>query len=465
MPMSNVILLALLRWLPAAEPPAVPPLALETLPAAARERVATAYQRATAEPASGEASGSVAMLLHSYDQFELAETWYRRAAGLDPDAFDWPYLLGVVQTERGLRDDAARSLRAAIEKRPRDVPARLRLADLLLTRGDVDASAALYDELLKEHPDLAQAHHGAGRVEAARGRAAAAAERFRRATELFPGFGAAYYALGLAYRDLARTDDARAALQLYEAHRMETPPLDEPVLARVRQLKSGPLARVAEGVRLGKDGDLEGARREHEAALQADPSLAQAHANLISIYGRLGQPDKAEEHYRAAVALGPGLAEAHYDYGVLLVQQRRTREAAGAFERALAINPNYAAAHNNLGNMLEAEGRAAEAESHYRAAIANDPTYRLARFNLGRVLVAQQKPAEAVVELEKTLVPEDDETPRYLYALAAAWVRAGDRAKALQYGRQAQEKAAARGQTELAATIARDLRLLEPGPR
>jgi len=81
------------------------------------------------------------------------------------------------------------------------------------------------------------------------------------------------------------------------------------------------------------------------------------------------------------------------------------------------------------------------------------------------VLVAQQKPAEAVVELEKTLVPEDDETPRYLYALAAAWVRAGDRAKALQYGRQAQEKAAARGQTELAATIARDLRLLEPGPR
>jgi len=185
---------------------------------------------------------------------------------------------------------------------------------------------------------------------------------------------------------------------------------------------------------------------------------------LISIYGRLAQPDKAEEHYRAAVALSPGLAEAHYDYGVLLVQQRRTREAAQAFERALAVNPNYAAAHNNLGNMLEAEGRAAEAESHYRAAIANDPTYRLARFNLGRTLVAQHKPGEAVAELEKTLVPEDDETPRYLYALAAAWVRAGDRAKGLQYGRQAQEKAAARGQTELAATIARDLRSLESGP-
>jgi tetratricopeptide (TPR) repeat protein len=463
--MPNAILLALLLYAaPAAEPPALPPQALDTLPAAARERVAATYQRAAADPASAEASGSVAMLLHSYDQFDLAEAWYRRAAALDAAAFDWAYLLGVVQAERGRQEDAARSLRDAVEKRPRDVPARLRLADLLLALGDLDASAALCDALLKDHPDLPQAHHGAGRIEAARGRPAAAVEQFRRATELFAGYGAAYYALGLAYRDLARPEDARTALQLYEAHRMEAPPFDDPVLARVRQLKTGALALLAEGVRLGRDGDLEGARREHEAALAADPSLAQAHANLISIYGRLGQADKAEEHYRAAVALGPGLAEAHYDYGVLLVQLRRTREAAQAFERALAINPNYAAAHNNLGNMLEAEGRAAEAESHYRAAIANDPTYRLARFNLARTLVAQRKPAEAVVELEKTLVPEDDETPRYLYALAAAWVRAGDRAKGLEYGRQAQEKAAARGQTELAATIARDLRSLESSP-
>jgi tetratricopeptide (TPR) repeat protein len=461
------IVIALILILPAvsvADTPVVPSLPLDSLPPAARERVVAAYQRATAEPTSADASGTVAMLLHSYDQLELAEAWYRRAVGLDPAAFDWLYLLGVVQAERGLQQDARGTLRAAVEKRPRDVPARLRLADVLLARGDLDASAALYDGIVQEHPEAPQALYGRGRVEAARGRPAAAVERFRRAIELFAGFGAAYYALGLAYRDLGRADDARSALQLYEAHRMEAPPLDDPVLERVRRLKTGPLARLAEGVRLGKEGDVEGARREHEAALAADPSLAQAHANLISLYGRLGQPDKAEEHYRAAVALSPGLAEAHYDYGVLLVQQRRTREAAEAFARALAINPHYAAAHNNLGNMLEAEGRGAEAESHYRAAIANDPTYRLARFNLGRVLVAQRKHAEAIAELEKTLVPEDDETPRYLYALAAAWVRAGDRARGLQYGRQAQEKAAARGQTELAATIARDLHSLEPGP-
>jgi tetratricopeptide (TPR) repeat protein len=403
-------------------------------------------------------------LLHAYDQFEVADAWYRHAAQLDAAAFDWPYLEGVVQAERGRNEEAARSLREAVGKRPSDLPARLRLAEVLLTRGDADASAALYEEILRDRPEAPQAYYGLGRVEAARGRPGPAAERFRRATELFSGYGAAYYALGLAYRDLGRADDARAALQAYETHRMDAPVLDDPVLERVRQLKTGALARLAEGIRLGKAGDIEGARREHEAALQADPSLAQAHANLISVYGRLGRWDKAEEHYRAAVALSPGLTEAHYDYGVVLVEQRRTREAAEAFERALAINPNYAAAHNNLGNMLEAEGRAAEAESHYRAAIANDPTYRLARFNLGRVLVAQQKHAEAIAEMEKTLLPEDAETPRYLYALAAAWVRAGDREKAVRYGKQAQEKATALGQTALADAIARDLRSLEASP-
>jgi tetratricopeptide (TPR) repeat protein len=443
---------------------ALPPLPLEALPAALRDRVAAAYRKAEADPASADASGSVAMLLHAHDQLDVAEPWYRHAAQLDPTVLDWPYLQGVVQAERGRYEEAARSLRDAVTKRPRDRPARLKLAEVLLARGDRDASAALYDEILKAHPDTPQAHHGAGRVEAARSRPAAAAQRFRRATELFPGYGAAYYALGLAYRDLGRADEARSALQAYEAHRLEAPPLDDPVLARVRQLKTGALAHLAEGVRLGKAGDLEGSIREHEAALEADAGLAQAHANLISLHGRLGRWDKAERHYRAAIALGPGLAEAHYDYGVVLVQQHRPREAAEAFQRALAVNPNYAAAHNNLGNMLEAEGRTVEAEGHYRAAIANDPTYRLARFNLGRVLVAQQKHAEAIAEMEKTLLPEDAETPRYLYALAAAWVRAGDREKGLRYGREAQRKAEARGQAELAATIARDLRNLEGNP-
>ena len=88
-------------------------------------------------------------------------------------------------------------------------------------------------------------------------------------------------------------------------------------------------------------------------ALTADPSNAQAHANLISLYGRTHNWAKAEEHYKAVVELGVNVADAQYDYGVLLSMQERWDEAADAYRKALALNPLHAQAHNNLGQILE----------------------------------------------------------------------------------------------------------------
>jgi tetratricopeptide (TPR) repeat protein len=290
-------------------------------------------------------------------------------------------------------------------------------------------------------------------------------EHYLEATRLFEAFGAAQYALALAYRDLGREEDSRKHFALYETHWLGAPPLDDPVMERVWQLKEGALQLLAEGIRLGKAGDIPAAIREHEQALEKDPRLAQAHANLISLYGRLGQWDKVEEHYRAAVAQSPGLADVHYDYGVALSQQDRRAEAADAFRKALEINPYHARAQGNLGSLLLSMGQMQEAASHLRASLENDPGNRLARFNLSRVLVAQGRLAEAIEELHKIVTPEDEETPRYLYALGAAYVRAGNREKGLTYAREAKRKAEALGQSELAASIEKDVRRLSPDPR
>jgi hypothetical protein len=67
---------------------------------------------------------------------------------------------------------------------------------------------------------------------------------------------------------------------------------------------------------------------------------------------------------------------------------------------------------------------------------------------------------EAIDHLQKTLAPEDEETPRCAYALGAAYARVGNRALALKYMQEAQEKASARGQTDLVNSIERDLRRL-----
>src|SRR5437773_12368455 len=77
-----------------------------------------------------------------------------------------------------------------------------------------------------------------------------------------------------------------------------------------------------------------------------------------------------------------------------------------------------------------------EAEAEYRKAIENKPSDRQAHFNLGRVLVNQKKYSEGIQELEKTIEPEDENTPRYVYTLGAAFALSGDRQNAVRYIRQ-----------------------------
>ncbi len=97
----------------------------------------------------------------------------------------------------------------------------------------------------------------------------------------------------------------------------------------------------------------------------------------------------------------------------------------------------------------------------FQDAVQNRPNYRLAHFHIGRILANQEKYDEAISHFMKTLVPADEETPRYLYALGATYARAGDISSALRYARAAREEAASRGQTQLLTSIERDLRELE----
>jgi len=435
----------------------LPELALADYPAALAARLAAGQERASQAPREAGPTGALGMLLHAYEQLEPALACYRRARLLDPQAFEWPYLEGIVLQRLAQQTEAVEALRAAARLDPGSWPARLKLAESLLETGDADAAEGLYRELLAEKPDAPQPHYGLGRVEASRDRLEVAAERYREATELFEAYGAAHYALALVYRDLDRADDARQQLALYQQHLLGTPPLEDPVMERVWQLAEGPHELLAEGVRLGEAGDTAGAIRLHEQALEQDPTLHQAHVNLISLYGALGRWSDVERHYRAAVEQANGRDEPHYDYGVALVQQGRIDEAKLAFEKALVANPYHSAAHNNLGTLLLPEGRLDEAAAHFRAALENDPGYRVARFNLARVLGAQGRLGEAIEELQKILTPEDAETPRYLFALSAAYVRSGEREKGVGYAREALQKARELGQSELARIIERDL--------
>ena len=418
-------------------------------------------QEARAHPDNVEAVGRLAITLHAWEQWDAAAATYRVAQRLAPKDRRWWYLDGLLETARGRHADALPLFERAATLAPDDRAGVLRVAEARLETGDIKGSEPLFAELVREPGTMAPAEYGLGRVAMSRADYAGAVGHFERAVAAFPEFGAAHYALALAYRRLGRAADAGREIEQQQKCLACWPAVEDRVAALIPAAREDAAATLKRGIQLASSGDVPGAIAAHEKALALSPALVQARVNLITLYGRAGRWSDAEAQYREALAAGRNLGEAHANYAQVLLAQRRAAEAIPVFRAALDSNPADGAARNGLGLALEMAGDAAGALEAYRQAVADAPTLRPARFNYGRALVTAGRPQDAIPEFEKILEPEDAETPRYLFALAAARVRVGDIAAGRAQATAALSMARRYGQEELAASIERDLARLK----
>src|SRR5262249_41912750 len=142
-----------------------------------------------AKPSDPEANGKLGMLFHAFEQLGAAEIFYRRARLLDPARARWAYYLGLVLALDGKNEEAASNLREAIRIDPGYVPARLKLAEVLVAVGKPAESRDVSDAVLKDNPQVSPAYYWLGRADAAEGKTDQAAERYRKACELWPTYG------------------------------------------------------------------------------------------------------------------------------------------------------------------------------------------------------------------------------------------------------------------------------------
>ena len=282
--------------------PKLPELVLDGLPRPVGLRIRSAYESARRSDADPEANGRLGQILHAYEQLEAAAVCYQRAHLLDPGAFRWLYYLGSVQASALQHTKAAATLREALKLEPKNVAARVQLGKSLLGSGELAAAGELYASLSRERPSMAEVQYGLARTMAAQGRKQEAVEHYRAACKLMPDYGPAHYGLGLALRDLGAGTEAEKHLALYQRYQNNSPEMDDPLLREVQALRSGDaLEALRRGVQLESKGQLEQSVREQERSLEIDPSLLQAHINLVALYGRMGQPARAGEHFRKAL--------------------------------------------------------------------------------------------------------------------------------------------------------------------
>lgn len=440
--------------------PPVPDPVLDGFALTVREQIRSAAERARAEPDSAEAVGALGRVLYAYGQNQAAAACFDRCRRLEPQEFEWSYLLAVTRSDLGQPDAAMVAFEAAAAIRPNDLPTAIRRADLLELSGERSAAVGALRHALQLAPDSAAVHYRLGRL--ASGQAGGTAiQHFEAALSAEPDYREAIYALAQELRVVGREAEAEEQLERYEsvgaALRRH---YEDPLIDAMDTVRSASAQQVFNDARAAQNsGDLEGALELYGSALEIDPDYAQVHVNLIVVYGQLGRHDEVAKHYERAVSLNPSIAEAHYNYGVSRHLAADYREAAAAFRKALAINSQDANAHNNLANALEQGRQDAEAAKHYQLAIKHDPSHPQANYHLGRRLAERGLYRDALPLLHKALERDNQGAPLQAYLLAVVYRELADPARAQQYARMALEKARSGGHAEVAARVASEFGL------
>jgi len=246
--------------------------------------------------------------LKSSDNWTKAPEMFRRAIALDPDyahahaglADSLAQLLiwRIIRPEHVL-DEAIESAKCALDLAPNLAEAHVARANTLSLAGDNEGAAAAFRRAIELDPELYEAHYYFGRHCYARGEFALAIDEFEAAHRARPD---EFQALSLASNaadslgDKARGDAlTRLALPAALAEIAA-----DPENGRALYLAAGMQVRL---------GDIEGARRNIEAALRLQPDDFGTLYNAACTYTHMGDSERAFDLLERAVSVGHGFLD------------------------------------------------------------------------------------------------------------------------------------------------------------
>jgi superkiller protein 3 len=155
----------------------------------------------------------------------------RSAVNMQPSYADAHYALGSVLKTKGNLSEAVTSFRRAVAIQPERPTAHYALSQSLQLTGDVAGARRELAESERlrrqgevEHEALVATTVGIEKMTA--GDLAAALDQFSRAIAVFPDYAPAHYQMGLALRQLGRSDESRKS---FDRARKLNPNLVPPV--------------------------------------------------------------------------------------------------------------------------------------------------------------------------------------------------------------------------------------------
>lgn len=167
-----------------------------------------------------------------------------------------------------------------------------------------------------------------------------------------------------------------------------------------------------------KQGKLDDARRNFQKTIELAPEYALPYANLAIVETNAKNIDEAEQYLDRAVAVDKNgffdtkrRSDAYMSIGNAAMQQKQYDRAANAFQKALAATPNNVDLQRNLALSLHLQGRSDDAIKILEGASRKNPNSPEVFNTLGLILAETGRRQEAAQQFQRALQINPNFTP------------------------------------------------------
>jgi len=355
----------------AVEPPEPPrPVDRAHLDPAVAEAIDNALAEVEADPENLDNWTRLAMVYHANELFEPARNCYEFLAAADPENPRLWYYVALLRYRLDDDDGAFAAISRVIGLDGSYAPARSRLGDWLLDRGEPRQAGKEFRRAIELDPIDPAGHVGMARVRMESDDPAAAAEILEERLALGSEDPYVHLLLGNAYRQLGRMEEAQVELRQGQTERNVR---RDPWAAEVMRFRTGFSAAVGTASDLLFRGENQLAVQMFEKLTLEKPDDLRVLTKLGIGYLRLGRTAEALVVLREAERLYPDHHKVHLQLASALQLSGDSQGALEQIDRAIELKPELALSHARRGTILKQAGRLREAAESFRQALLHGP--------------------------------------------------------------------------------------------
>jgi tetratricopeptide (TPR) repeat protein len=188
----------------------------------------------------------------------------------------------------------------------------------------------------------------------------------------------------------------------------------EPALRQVLELRGDyPDVHNMLGMILHGYGDLAGARKHFERAVELNPRYTEALLNLAIAHADCGDYEDARSAYDLLRSGHTGtmsdmfvrgkIANQHADLATAYLDAGRPHEAIAELQRAIDLCPDFPDLHTRLASLYRDQNNHALAREHLDCAISTNPRFAPAHVLMGLTMLSLGAPDRAVASFRTAL--------------------------------------------------------------